>query len=449
MGGSFQKGITTPLGFRAAGQACGIKPSGKPDLAIITADEPCSAAGVFTKNRMVSPSVVVAKRHARSGIAQAIVCNSGISNAATGMPGQQDAESMCRHVADHVEALGRRYRHVLPCSTGVIGPSLPMDKITTGIESLSNQLSRGRDANEDVAWAIMTTDLVPKHAYQSLQLKPARSGGKANSKKGQGLVHLAGVAKGSGMIAPNMATMLVFITTDVAITPPQLKRALRQATSESFNRISVDSHTSPSDSVLILASGRAGNVSIRSTGPALDRFTTALTLLCRDLAYQVVQDGEGATRIYGVTVTGAKSTAEADRVGRAVVDSPLVKTAVHGADPNWGRIVTAAGYSGARLDPDGVSLSITAAKLGQWPGDVSTSKTPGRAASKADPSSIAVFKKGQPCQLDRATTRRLTKIMRGKAMTFTIDLNQGKASAHWLGCDLSQQYVTINADYTT
>ncbi len=400
------QGITTPRGFRAAGGTCGIKASGRPDLTLIVADEPCVAAGVFTTSRTPSAPVLVGRAHLRRGKARAIICNSGNANASTGEQGLRDAEAMCRLVA---ERIGCDVREVLPSSTGIIGVPLPMDRIERGVEMLVPQLAVGPEADQAAAAGIMTTDLVPKSAFRSLQL-------------GGVTVQLAGIAKGSGMIAPNMATMLAFITTDVAISGPMLRQALRQAAQGSFNRISVDQHTSPSDTVLALASGAAGNATINRRGQAFDAFTAALTDLCRDLAYQIVQDGEGATKVMRVIVQNARTEKDADRVAQAIVNSPLVKAAVHGGDPNWGRITTAAGYSGAAIDPQKMSLAI---------GD------------------ITVYEKGQPLKLPAATRRKLHGVMRGKEIVIRLDLGQGKAAVEWLGCDLSKQYVTINAEYTT
>jgi len=400
------KGITTPRGFRAAAVTCGIKESGKADLAVIVADVPCTAAGVFTTSRTPSAPVRVGRSHLRGGRARAIVCNSGNANASTGRQGERDARQMCQLLA---ERIGCPARQVLPTSTGIIGVPLPMAKIERGIGEAAADLARGPAADRAAAAAIMTTDLVPKTAHRSVRL-------------GEKIVHLAGIAKGSGMIAPNMATMLAFITTDAAVSAPMLKRALREAAAASFNRISVDEHTSPSDTALALASGLAGHRTIAQPGQALTQFTEALTDLCRDLAYQIVQDGEGATRIMRVTVQGAKSVRDADRVGRAVVNSPLVKTALHGCDPNWGRITTAAGYSGAAIKPEKMSLFI---------------------------GEVCVYERGQPTRLTGAASKKLQRIMRQKEVAIRLTLGMGKAHAQWLGCDLSKQYVTINADYTT
>ena len=413
------KGLTTPKGFQAAAGSCGIKPSGQPDLALIVADHPCAAAGVFTTSRTPSPPVVIGRQHLRSGRAQAIVCNSGISNALTGPTGQQHAHQMCQQVAQCAPIKDANPRLVIASSTGVIGTPLPIKKITHQIKSLAQNLARGKRTNAMAAQAIMTTDLVPKHAYRMIKLPTAT-------------VHIGGICKGSGMIAPNMATMLTFITTDVDISPALLKTSLKQAVDQSFNRISIDQHTSPSDMVIILASGQAGNPIINRSGDHLKRFQNTLTEICKDMAYQIVKDGEGATKVFRVNVTGAKNQPDADRVGQAIVDSPLVKTAVHGGDPNWGRIVTAAGYSHTNVQPEQLSLTI----------EQTHSRT------KLKPR-ICVFKRGKPVVLTARTKQKLQRIMASREITFTIHLGVGKAQTQWLGCDLSKQYVTINAEYTT
>ncbi len=417
----FPRSVTLPKGFQAAGTTCGIKPSGRPDMALILAEKPCAAAAVFTKNKLPGAPVIVGKRHLRAGKAQAVVINAGIANDATGQEGVDNAINTCKLVSQQLGNLdiALPYRLVVPSSTGVIGPQLPMDKIAQGVDQLVDGLGRGPKVDRDAALGIMTTDLVPKAANVSL---------KFNGKT----VRIGGIAKGSGMIAPNLATMLVFITTDADISPAMLKHALRNATGASFNRISVDQHTSPSDTVAILASGLAGNRAITKTGKALDAFTEALTDACKKLAYQIVKDGEGATKVFHVTVNGARTEREADRVAKAVVDSPLVKTAVHGSDPNWGRIVTAAGYSGAAISPSKLSLSIGK------PG-------PNGAVMGA----VKVFDRGVPCVLSMAQAKRLDAAMARKELGFTLDLDRGKAGVTWLGCDLSREYIRINADYTT
>ncbi|MCC7146196.1 MAG: bifunctional glutamate N-acetyltransferase/amino-acid acetyltransferase ArgJ [Phycisphaeraceae bacterium] len=414
------RGVTLPAGFWAAGTTCGIKESGNPDLAMIVADRPCAAAGVFTTSKVPGAPVVIARRHLRQGLARVMICNSGCANAATGKTGLGNAVDTCRAAADLLDRSRGPWREngpfdphqILPSSTGVIGPQLPMDKIGRGLATLVSKLARGPQADADAARAIMTTDLAPKTASRRVTIM-----GKA--------VHLAGIAKGSGMIAPNMATMLVFITTDAAISPPQLRASLKEAVADSFNRISVDQHTSPSDMVMILANGAAGHTRITAPNDSHRIFTKALTDLCKDLAYQVVRDGEGANRVMRVKVMGAASLVDADRIAKAVVDSPLVKTALHGADPNWGRIVTAAGYSGAKLDPDRLSLHIGA------------------------PEQVCVYDRGNPVSLGRREQRKLQKVMKAKEVSFRLDVGLGKAQVEWLGCDLSRQYVAINADYRT
>ena len=400
------RSITVPRGFRAAGVACGIKPSGNPDLALIVSDSPCTAAGVFTTNRCLGAPVIVTRRHLRRGTARAIVCNSGIANDATGQQGVDDALAMAAQVASAIDC---PVSQVLPASTGIIGQLLPMGKLHRGIATLLPRLRRGSAADGQAARAILTTDLVPKAVLRRLRV-------------GRRAAAIAGVGKGSGMIAPNLATMLVFITTDIAIERRALSAALRHAVSKSFNRISVDQHTSPSDMVLILANGAAGNSVIKGKGKSYSLFTESLSELCRDLAYQIVADGEGATKVFRVQVTGAQSQRDADRVGKAIVNSPLVKAAIHGGDPNWGRITTAAGYSGAAVRPEKMSLSI---------------------------GSVSVFAKDRPVVHDARASRKLLAHMRRREIVITMDLAMGKASTEWLGCDLSREYVAINADYTT
>ncbi|MEX0887190.1 MAG: bifunctional glutamate N-acetyltransferase/amino-acid acetyltransferase ArgJ, partial [Phycisphaeraceae bacterium] len=344
--------ITAPAGFYAAGTTCGIKESGLPDLGLIVCDRAATAAGVFTRSRTPGAPVTVTRSHLRRGRARGIVINSGNANDCTGQAGLRDARAMARRVAERMgqqqhPAAGPPWRagDVLVASTGIIGHLLPMERVTAGIDTLAARLHRDAAADAELARAILTTDLTTKAAHRRVTI-----GGRK--------VQLAGVAKGSGMIAPNMATMLAFVTTDAAVAVAPLRQALKRAAAVSFNRISVDQHTSPSDMLLALASGAAGHETIAGPGADLDTLQAALTDLCQDLAYQIVADGEGATRIFRVEVRTARSEREADRVGKTIVDSPLVKTAVHGSDPNWGRIVTAAGYSGAAINPGRMSLHI-------------------------------------------------------------------------------------------
>lgn len=399
------RSITAPLGFRAAGGTCGIKASGKPDLAMIAADAPCPAAAVFTTNAIPSEPVLVGRKHMRGGSLQAIIVNSGNANASTGQRGLDDALAMCAVTA---EALGCRPAHVLACSTGVIGHPLPMGKILPGIGALAERLGASPRADADAARAIMTTDLSPKAALCRTQI-------------GGATVTLGGIAKGSGMIAPNMATMLAFITTDAAVSLPLLRSALQEAVNApaSFNRISVDTDTSPSDTVAAMASGRAGGRTIAARGKLYTQFVAALTELCRDLAYQVIADGEGATKVIRVVVRGAGTEPDAVRIARAIAESPLVKSAVHGGDPNWGRLTMAIGKSGAAINPAKLAVSI---------GD------------------IEVYRHGQPT---RADLPKLQKLMRRKEVVVTITAGAGRGATEFLGCDLSREYVAINADYRT
>ncbi len=396
-------GITYPLGFRAAGGTCGIKESGKPDLVLIIADKTCAAAGMFTTNKIPGAPVIISRRHVRTGKARAIVVNSGCSNVATGKAGEADALKMCEAVARQV---GCAASQVLVCSTGIIGRRLPMEKIIPGIARLYTQVAGGPTVDQQVATAILTTDLVTKTSFRSVKIA-----GKE--------VRIAGICKGSGMIQPNMATMLAFITTDGAIAPPMLRAALKAAVNTTFNRLSVDHDTSTSDSVMALASGEAGHPTIRTKGKAFTAFAAALTEVCRELAYQIVKDGEGATKVFRVNVKGARSVRDADRIGYTITGSPLVKTAVHGADPNWGRLAAAIGRSGAAVNPAKLTITI---------------------------GNTTVFKKGVNLNADLAP---LEAHMKGGEIDFTIDLGLGKYEAQWLGCDLSREYIAINADYTT
>ncbi|MCE9589883.1 MAG: bifunctional glutamate N-acetyltransferase/amino-acid acetyltransferase ArgJ [Planctomycetes bacterium] len=401
-------GITWPRGFSAGGSTCGIKASGKPDLAMIVADAPCAAAGMFTKNKMPGAPVIVGKKHIRSGVARAIVANSGCSNVCTGERGIRDAIEMCKLVSKHAGGVPIDPHEVLPCSTGVIGRYLPMEKIRAGIAALSPALGRGEAFDAAAARAIMTTDLVPKWASRSVKI-----GGKT--------VRLAGIAKGSGMIQPNMATMFAFITTDAAIGSAALKAALRAAVEASFNRLSIDHDTSTSDTVLVLASGGAGNKRIEDAKPRA-AFQEALTGLCHDLAYQIVKDGEGATKVFRVAVRGAKSQKDADKVGYTITGSPLIKCAVHGGDANWGRLVAAVGRSGAAVRPDRLTIHI---------------------------GGVCVGRDGKALVHPPARQKKLDALMKAREITFTLDLGMGEARTEWLGCDLSKEYVSINADYTT
>jgi glutamate N-acetyltransferase/amino-acid N-acetyltransferase len=396
--------VTSVPGFRAAGVACGLKKTGALDLALIASQTPCTATGVFTTNRVRAAPVVYDRQVlARNpGAIRAVVANSGCANACTGRQGQRDATEMARLVATR---LGCGPESVLVMSTGMIGQPLDMMKVAAGVQAAVDQLSA--DGGHTAARAIMTTDTRPKTAAVRLSL-----GGR--------IVTIAGMAKGAGMIHPNLATMLCLIATDAAVTPPALDAALRRAVEQSFNCITVDGDTSTNDTVLLLANGLAGNPLLEPTGPGFDAFCQALTAIAVNLARQIVRDGEGATRFVTIQVRGAASDADARQAAMAVARSNLVKTALFGMDPNWGRVLAAVGYSAARtVDPD---------RLGLWFGD------------------LALVRDGQPLPADEARARA---ILEQPEVEITVDLGVGDRSATVWTCDLSYDYVRINAAYRT
>jgi len=397
--------VTAPKGFRAAGVACAIKATGAMDLGIVAAEIPCAAAAVFTSNRFCGCPVVVGREHVRSGRLRALVVNSGCSNVATGPRGLRDAREMCRLVG---KQLGIDSRLVLPSSTGVIGRFLPMDKITAGILAASAKLSDSAAAGLSFARAILTTDLRPKQACVRFKL------GRQN-------VTISGCAKGSGMIAPNMATMLSYITTDAAVSPAILQKLLRASADRTYNRITVDECQSTSDTVVVMASGFAENTTIRSTGTRdAKAFAAALEEVSAALSYSIVADGEGATRVVEVRTRNAKTPADAYEVSRAIAVSPLVKTAIHGGDPNWGRIVQAIGTTSATYEPSRVRVHI---------------------------GPMCVFRNSQPVRT--LSLAELSRYMKSKHVNIVVDLAAGKCEDRALTCDLSREYVAINADYTT
>ncbi|HEX42126.1 MAG TPA: bifunctional glutamate N-acetyltransferase/amino-acid acetyltransferase ArgJ [Phycisphaerales bacterium] len=395
--------ITGPRGFLAAGVACGIKASGKQDLGLIVCPTGAKAAAVFTTNKVVSAAVTICREHVRTGETAAVVVNSGNANTCTGSKGLADAVAMCKRVADGIDA---QPRQVLVASTGIIGHALPMDKVRFGIDKAIERLSASAEAGLDFAQAIMTTDTRPKQAARRFELN------------GRTLT-IAGTIKGAGMIGPNMATTLCFITTDAAITKSLLGKALRAAIGDSVNKLTVDGHQSTNDTAIILASGLAGNRPISSECPRYRRFAKALAEMCDDLARQMALDSEGATRMFKVVITGAATATEARKAARAVADYPLVKCAVHGGDPNWGRIICAVGSVGVRLNPD-------------------------RLTCKLD--HITVFRNGSPARFDR---KKASRVVSQTEHTISVELGAGKASDFCYGCDLSRDYVAINADYHT
>jgi glutamate N-acetyltransferase/amino-acid N-acetyltransferase len=402
--------ITSVRGFRAAAMHCGIKASGKPDLALLASDVPAVAAAVFTRNKVVGAPVIVGRRHIKGGILRACITNSGCANVCTGERGLKDAIDMCDLTAQRLGNVPSQ--RILPFSTGVIGHFLPMDKIRAGIPQVVAALSDSEEAGHEFAQGILTTDLVAKAARTTLTL-----GGKR--------ITIAGNSKGSGMIAPNMgppqATMLAYVATDAAINPKLLAKLVTATSDRTFNCVTVDQHTSTSDTFVVMANGLAGNRVIASAAD-LATFAAALTDVCDSLAQQIARDGEGATKLVTVRVTGAKTRDDARRAAEAIANSPLCKTAIHGGDPNWGRFVSAAGYSGAAMNVDRAACSV---------------------------GKIPVFKNGRPTSVD---LKRVETVMKQKDLAITVNLGFAKKSANdWrvYTCDLSRDYITINADYHT
>ena len=397
-------GVCAAKGFRAAGVPARIKYEGRNDVALIVADAPCAAAAVFTTNAVAAAPVLYDRAAVRGGRIQAILANSGCANACTGAPGLADAK---RSAVETAKTLGIDPKLVLVASTGVIGHRMPVDRLVAGMKAAAAQLAATPEAGLAAEKAVMTTDTKPKQAAVQVKI-----GGRT--------VTVGGMCKGSGMIEPNMATMLGFITTDAAITPAMLRRALRQAIAVSFNHVVVDGDESTNDSVFLLASGAAGNPLIAKTGPDYDAFADALTAVGVSLARQMAADGEGATKYVEVTVRHAKTQRDADRAARAVAKSPLAKTSWFGKDPNWGRVLAAVGYSGAAVD--------------DRKAEVFYGKT-------------WAYRKGRVA--DAAQLAKLAREMEGPELKVTVDLHLGDFSSTIYTCDFSLDYVHINADYTT
>lgn len=393
--------VTAPLGFRAAATAAGIKKAGGLDLAVLAADSGCSCAAVFTTNRAQAAPILVSREHLSSGQARAVVVNAGCANAGTGEGGLADAREMAAVTAREI---GCRPWEVVVASTGVIGLPLPMDKVRAGIARAVPELSRSGGA--DAARAILTTDT---HAKEVVIEYPVA---------GQ-TARIGAMAKGSGMIAPNMATMLAFFTTDAAIGPQLLHRALREAVGESLNRITVDGDTSTNDMAVLLASGALPAKAILENDKDYDAFRWALTEASRRVAAMIIRDGEGATRVAEVRVEGAATSADADRIARTVAESPLVKTALNGGDPNWGRVLAAVGRSGVAVDMSRVDLFL---------GDVWVSEAGHARAYDEERARQALFE--DPIRI-------------------RIRLGDGRESGWIWTCDLSHGYVDINAHYRT
>ena len=390
--------VTAPKGFRAAATAAGIKDEGL-DLALLVADWGCSAAAVFTTNRAQAAPVIVSREHLAAGQARAVVVNAGCANAGTGEQGLRDARETAALVAREI---GCRPGEVVVASTGVIGVCLPMEKVRSGIAHVVPSLSR--DGGAVAARAILTTDTRPKEVVVEFPLDGHRA-------------TLGAMAKGSGMIAPNMATLLAFFTTDAALDPRLLHRALREAVGVSLNRITVDGDTSTNDMAVVLASGAVPVKAIMEEGRDYDAFRSALTEVAREIAGMIVRDGEGATRVAEVRVEGARVESEADRIARTVAESPLVKTALNGGDPNWGRVLAAVGRAGVDLDMGQVDLFL---------GDV------------------WVAEGGRARDYDEARARQA---LAEDPIRIRVRLKEGRASGWMWTCDLSHGYVDINAHY--
>lgn len=394
--------VTTPQGFLAAGVKAGIKASGNHDVAVIYSTVPAATGAVFTQNKMCAAPVLVSRKVAAKSYAQAIVVNSGFANACTGEQGLKDAEAMQAQTA---ELLGVENDAVYVCSTGVIGHFMPMDKLAKGITDAVDAMDE--TGGESCAMAIQTTDTFIKHAAYEFEL-----GGKT--------VKIAGIAKGAGMIHPNMATMLTFLTTDAAVAPDVLKRAVKAAADKSFNMVVVDGDTSTNDSMIVLANGLAENeIIVSEEHPDYPAFFEALLACAQDLAKMIARDGEGATKFLEVNVSGAATWAEAKTAAMAIAKSPLVKTAFFGKDANWGRIVCAAGYSGAQMEPDKVNLEIGGVRL---------------------------VENGMNCNVPLES---LKDIMEQHDISMKIDLGAGKEEATVWTCDFSYEYVKINGEYHT
>ena len=395
------QGVTYAKGFKAAGVKAGIKKSGNLDVAVIYTETPAAIAGTFTQNKVAAAPVYVSKETVATGSARAIVANAGCANACTGKQGMDDAYKT-REIA--AKELGINADDVIVGSTGVIGVTLPMDKLEKGIKDAVADLSETGSIN--AANAIITTDTHCKTMTVKFDIGDAE-------------VHMGAIAKGSGMIRPNMATMLCYITTDLDIEQSLLQKALSTCVEKSFNMISVDGDMSTNDTVVVLANGLAGNKKITEENADYDIFCSNLMALCVELAKEIAADGEGASKFLTINAKGAKSFADAKTVGMAVANSPLVKTAFFGEDPNWGRVICAVGYSGADMVPE-----KTVVKFG----------------------GITIFDCGVGAQYD---SEALVKVMRENDIVIDIELNLGDSDATVWTCDLSYEYVKINGEYHT
>ena len=404
--------LFSPRGFRGAGVYAGIKSRQVPDVALMVCDRAASAAAAFTTNKVVSPGVTVGRAHVASGKLRGVVVNAGNANACTGEQGLKDAQRMCELAAS---VAGAKPKEILPSSTGIIGHLLPMEKLERGIIEAGQYLGNSLEHAHLFADAILTTDTKRKAAAARRTL-------------GRKTVTLAGVCKGSGMIGPRLsvggaggsalhATMLAYLTTDAAISAAQLRKLLQQTVDVSFNTVTVDDHASTNDTCAILASGASG-AKIASSAD-VKKFAAALTEVAQSLAYQIAADGEGATKVVAITVRRAKSEKAARAIARAIANSPLVKCAMNGNDPNWGRIVSAAGFAGVPFDANKCTLTLQGTQ---------------------------VFAAGRPLDFDAAA---VSAALTAKEVKVDLDCRAGSGEATVWTCDLSKEYVTINADYHT
>lgn len=393
--------VTSPLGFRAGAVYAGVKTYGadKLDLGILVSDAPCTVVGVFTKSTVPGAPVIVSKRHIADGRGRGIVTNAGCANVATGEAGVQDAEEMARLAAN---LTGCTAEDFAVCSTGVIGRPLPMERIRTGIA----QIDLRADGGATLARAIMTTDTRPKQIAVRVEVA-----GRTYT--------IGGIAKGAAMIHPDMATMFGFLTTDAPLTRDFADAALRRAVDLSFNMVSIDNDTSTSDTVLLLANGQAGGEPISEAHPAAAAFEDALRTVALHLAKEIARDGEGSTKLIEVQISGAADATEARAAARTITASPLMKAAVYGNDPNWGRVMMAIGRSGARINLERASVRI---------------------------GEMVMYANGTPHEPDGAAVRRA---LAGPEVLIAADLGIGDATATAWGCDLTEEYVKLNAEYTT
>jgi len=392
--------ITTPAGFLAGATNANIKGnSTKADIGILFSEKTCVACGVFTRNKIKAAPVLLSRSYLKQGAAQALLANSGCANACTGARGMRDAKKATRLAA---AGLGLKPEDVLVASTGVIGVNLPMRKIEKALDCIA----LSRDGGHTLAHAIMTTDTFAKEVAVRVIT-------------GKREFTIAGIAKVAGMIHPDMGALLCFVTTDAKLEPGFAKAALKRAADVSFNLISVDGDTSTNDTLLLMANGLAGGAQITAGSDAAEAFEEGLKQVCVFLAKLIASDGEGATKLIEVVVFGASSDKAARQAARTIISSSLVKTAIHGADPNWGRIVAALGRAGIRINEKKIDVNI---------------------------GGVPVMAAGTPLDYDR---KALIKLLKGKEVSITVSLNLGKGSATAWGCDLSKEYVSINAEYTT